>query len=999
MTTCGSCGRDVDGDFPFCPYCRAELIPAPTPREQRKRVTILFCDITDSTVLGESTDPEALRVLLARYFTRMKGIVDSHGGTVEKFIGDAVMAVFGVPVLHEDDALRAVRAALEMQAALPELGVRARIGVQSGEVVTGTAERLATGDAVNVAARLEQAAAPGEVLIGEETVRLVRDAVDIESVDALDLKGKSERVLAYRLVTVKQGGDRRQLMAPMIGRARELDRLQDAFAQAIDDRSCQLFTILGTAGVGKSRLSMEFLQGLDDALVARGRCLPYGEGITYWPVVEVIKQLEAVPSDPYAASTLRSLLGQADLPVSAEEIAWAFRKLLEERTQAQPLVVVFDDIHWGEETFLDLIEHVADLSRDAPIFVLCMARPELLERRPNWGGGKWNATAVLLEPLDAAETDRLLDALGGVEDELRNRILEAAEGNPLFVEEMLALRRASGEAEVTVPPTIQALLAARLDQLEVSERSVLECGSVEGRVFHRGAITALLEEDSNVPRNLVSLVRKELVRPARAQLAGDDAYRFRHLLIRDAAYDSLPKAVRADLHQRFALWLETRATDIVELDAILGYHLEQAARYREELGQPHDDLAERAGERLGVAGRWALWRGDTQAAKGLLERAISVLKPIRPDVDLELDLALLQPTVVERVALAKAAGAHARANGDRRGEMVAGVVAAHQHTLATAQSIDGLEAMARESLPLLEEVGDHAGLVHVWIALADVANTHCRFEDEAHAAEQAMLHARRLGRPGLFRLPHALILGPRPADEALHTLTPLLAGDPHPEPRLWAAVLLNMLGRFEEADEIARKASRRLRELTGEYRAEMLLALVATAAGDHASAARSRRIVCDWLEREGNRNVLSTIAPELGRDLCMLGRHDEAEPLARLGRELGDEQDAATQMQWRQAQALVLSQRGQHEEAERLAREAVAVAEETDALTWHGDTLCDLAEALQNAGRAPEAAAVLERALERYERKQNLSMDARVRQRMAAMEDHVRATSPSTDPL
>jgi class 3 adenylate cyclase len=307
-------------------------------------VTVLFCDITGSTALGETTDPEALRALLARYFERMKGIIESHGGTVEKFIGDAVMAVFGVPVLHEDDALRAVRAASEMQAALPELGVLARIGVQSGEVVTGTAERLATGDAVNVAARLEQAAAPGEILIGEETFRLVRDAVEVEAEGLLELKGKRSRVSAYRLVAVKQAAERRQLMTPMIGRERELDRLQDAFAQAVEDYSCQLFTVLGAAGVGKSRLSLEVLKGLTNARVVRGRCLSYGEGITYFPVVEVIKQLNAMPTDPYATDALRSLLGQTRAVSTAEEIAWAFRTLLEEQAQMQPLVVVFDDI-------------------------------------------------------------------------------------------------------------------------------------------------------------------------------------------------------------------------------------------------------------------------------------------------------------------------------------------------------------------------------------------------------------------------------------------------------------------------------------------------------------------------------------------------------------------------------------------------------------------------------------------------------------------------------
>lgn len=326
MTPCGACGREIGDEFACCPYCGAPSGVAPPTREQRKRVTILFCDVTDSTALGETIDPEALRSLLAGYFERMKGIIESHGGTVEKFIGDAVMVVFGMPILHEDDALRAVRAASEMQAAVPELGLQTRIGVNSGEVVAGTRERLATGDAVNVATRLEQAAAPGEVLIGAETLLLVTDAIEVEAVSPLQLKGKSEPVPAYRLLALK-AEEERSFTTPMIGRKRELDRLQDAFAQAVDDRSCQLFTVLGAAGVGKSRLALEFLQGLHGAQVVRGRCLSYGEGITYWPVVEVMRQFDAFPADEYAASALQSLLGGSQAATTAEEIAWAFRKL------------------------------------------------------------------------------------------------------------------------------------------------------------------------------------------------------------------------------------------------------------------------------------------------------------------------------------------------------------------------------------------------------------------------------------------------------------------------------------------------------------------------------------------------------------------------------------------------------------------------------------------------------------------------------------------------
>ena len=532
--------------------------------------------------------------------------IERHGGTLEKFIGDAVMAVFGVPTVREDDALRAVRAAEELRDGV-EIDVR--IGVNTGGVVTGTGDTLVTGDAVNVAARLEQAAAPGEVLLGAGTYRLVRDAVDAELMPPIEAKGKAEPLTAYRLSAVT--GDvavARRSDAPLVGRDREQRMLVDAWERCTSEGACSLFTILGNAGVGKSRLAAEFLAGLD-ATVVSGRCLSYGEGITYWPVVAAVKELLAGSAAPNA--TIAALLGEGQAP--ADEIAIAVRKLFEAAAADRPLVVVFDDIQWGEPTFLDLIEHIGDWSRDAPILLLCLARPELLELRPNWGGGKLNATTVLLEPLSTAETDELIDELldgRGLDPALRERIRASAEGNPLFVEQMLAMVEESPE-QVTVPSTIQALLAARLDQLPASERAALERGSVEGQVFHGSAVAALAPDDPDVPSRLLGLVRKELVRPSVGTLPGDDAFRFRHLLIRDAAYDSLPKAARAELHESFADWLERRVPDLVELDEILGYHLEQAARYRAELGAASADA------RDGAAARARRRRIARRRARGL----------------------------------------------------------------------------------------------------------------------------------------------------------------------------------------------------------------------------------------------------------------------------------------------------------------------------------------------------------------------------------------------
>ncbi len=382
MPACWKCGFQSQRAFKFCPDCGLENVIAAPSREQRKTVTVLFCDLTGSTALGETLDPERLRAVLASYFERMKTIVGRHGGEVEKFIGDAVMAVFGVPVVHEDDALRALRSAIEMRDALPGLGLRGRIGIMTGEVVTGTAERLATGDAVNVAARLEQAAQPGEVLVGQPTLDLVHAAAVVEGVEPLELKGKAEPVPAYRLLRLRDVPEQ-QHRAAFVGRRREVALIREAWERVRAGQRCELVTIVGDAGIGKSRLAAEVLVSFG-ATVVRGRCLPYGEGITYWPVVEVLRQLDVLPPEESAAAAIRSLLGQSEATTSAEEIAWAFRKTLEGAATQWPLVVVFDDIQWGQETFLDLIEHVALLSSGVSILLLCMARPELTERRPTW---------------------------------------------------------------------------------------------------------------------------------------------------------------------------------------------------------------------------------------------------------------------------------------------------------------------------------------------------------------------------------------------------------------------------------------------------------------------------------------------------------------------------------------------------------------------------------------------------------------------------------------
>jgi class 3 adenylate cyclase/tetratricopeptide (TPR) repeat protein len=941
----------------------------------RKVVTVLFCDVVGSTALGESVDPEALQALLVRYFERMSGILESHGGTVEKFIGDAVMAVFGVPVAHEDDALRACRAAVEMRHALPELGVRGRIGVNTGEVLTGTEERLATGDTVNVAARLEQAAEPGEVLIGAETLALVGSAVEVNERRSLELKGKTEPVAGYPLVAVREAAERSH-ESRFVGREREVQQLVDAWDRALAGPRCELVTIVGDPGVGKSRLVGEALEKID-ARIVRGRCLSYGEGITYWPVIEVVKQLHARPDDAHAAAAINSLLGESGTLVGTDEIGWAFRKLLEAQA---PLVVCFDDIQWGEETFLDLVESTALLSTGVSLLLLCMARPELLDRRPGW------PATLRLEPLAAEQTESLVG--DAVSAEVRERIINAAGGNPLFVTEMLAL--AGEESDVEVPATLRALLAARLDQLDGHERAVLERGAVEGELFHRGTVQALAPEETEVTLRLAALVKRGLVRPDRPQLAREDAYRFRHLLIRDAAYDALPKATRADLHRRFAEWLEEHGEELVELDEILGYHLEQAARYLAELGRPDPGLAERAGELVAAAGRRALWREDVTAARVLLERALLLTRPLRLDVHLELDLASLAPPR-EHAQAAEALAERAASENDAAGAALASTMKAYARLFLEKDVVDDLERAAQEALQLLEARGDHAGLARVWQARGfGVANFRGRTDDWAQAVQQALLHSRLAGeqRSHLFGLDNALVLGSVPTDEALRRLDELLPEHPTPGVLSSRAVLLAMLDRLDEAWALAREADERAREQGGGGR-PLQLAWVAELAGLDETAAEHYRQACDALEEREDLTILSSYAPRLGRKLCRLGRLDEAEALARRGRDLGDEQDVLTQAFWRQTQALVHSARGEHARAEQLAREAVTFTYRIEMPWYQGDALADRAEVILAAGRRNEAVAQLEQALDRYEQKGIVPLARRTRARLAELQGEV----------
>jgi class 3 adenylate cyclase/tetratricopeptide (TPR) repeat protein len=1032
MVACAACGEENPARARFCLNCGTPLATAGGGRETRKVVTVVFSDLAGSTSLGERLDPESLGRVMARWFEAMRAVLERHGGTVQKFIGDAVMAVFGIPALHEDDAVRAVRAAAELRRGLEGLNrglardwgvtLAMRTGINTGEVVAGdpdVGDALVLGDAVNVAARLEQAAAPGEVLLGEPTWRLVRDAVRVEPVAPLTLKGKGQPVAAFRLLSVTPGvpGHARRLDAPMVGRERPLRLLHDVFEAAAGDGACHLVTVLGAAGVGKSRLVAEFLAEVGkQATVLRGRCLSYGEGITYWPVTELLR---AAP----IADRLAGLLGLAEPTDSPEELPWAVRRLLEALARDRPLVVMLDDLHWAEPTLLDLVEHVADWSRDAPILLCCLARPELLEVRPGWGGGKLNASSLLLQPLGAADSERLVEHLLGrvtLAEAARRHIVETAEGNPLFVEELLGmliddglLVRSDGGwtptadlATIPVPTSIATLLTARMEQLDRDERAVVGRASVIGQTFYRDAVAELSSgaDRTAVGVSLTALVRMELVRPATSDLAGQDAFRFRHILLRDAAYAGLPKALRAELHERFAGWLERAAGErLREHPELVAYHLEQGYRLRVELG-PVDErgqaLASAAAERLTQAGRRALALGDMPAVAKLLQRAIGLLPaeaPGRPELLVDLGLALLETGAVEQgdAALAEAAAAVDVAADPRRAWRVrldcSMLRVVHGRE---PRATDEVRQEAEQAIAALTGLEDDAGLARAWLLLGEVHNLRGAMAAMAQAAERAIGHARNAGDLAkvdlaLSRLGIAIAFGPMPVEEAIGLARELL--DQARGRGRWEAGMLRALarlearrGRFPQARALLADGKAIVEELGLRFNLPLFALTsgeIEALAGDPVVAEHELRLAYELSRRLGDKQYIA-VAPNLAEVLHLQGRDQEA---LRFTEEVEATAwvDVPEQFLWRKARAKVLAAQGASEQAERLAREAVDLAARTDHLEEHADALMTLAEVLRRAGRAAEATPALRDALRLYEQKGNTVLARRVREALA----------------
>jgi class 3 adenylate cyclase/tetratricopeptide (TPR) repeat protein len=1028
-------------------------LEAPEPGGSRRTVTVLFSDITGSTELSHRLDPELFSEILGRYFDSVRTVIERHGGTVEKFIGDAVMAVFGVPHIHEDDALRAVRAAGEIADALSALndelagmqGVRiqTRTGVNTGEVMVGdpsTGDTLVTGVAANVAARLEQVAQPGDVLIGPETHRLVRDAVLAEPLEPLTLKGVPEPVIAFRVTKVDPGatGFARRLDAPMVGRGRELALLRDAFDRAISDDACQLFTVLGIGGVGKSRLLSAFLDGLPEGVMAlRGRCLPYGDGISFWPVIEAVGQAAGltggersdealakisalISDDEHAdriARQLAQILGLAGGEAAPEETLWAIRRFLEGIARRQPVAFVIDDVQWAEPTMLDLIEYLADWVVDTPLLIACMARPELLEARPAWGGGKLNATSINLEPLSVSECGTLVSnllAIDTVDPIVRERVAAAAEGHPLFAEEMLAMLVDDGRVvregsewvavgdlrDLSVPPTTSALLAARIDRLGRGERATLERASVMGQLFYREALDALVDEPS---ADLASLVRKQFVRPERSDVPGMEGMAFRHLMIRDAAYEGMPKAVRADLHERFADWLETRAPEQEEL---IGYHLEQAQRYLAELGgdaEHKQDLAQRAAGHLRTAGQRAYERNDVPASVGLLSRAATLMSAGDPETArtlIDFGIAVTEAGELDRgVDALERAISIAEAAGDELLSARAGIVRIHLSFWGKGMGIgwQDLTEQVRSTLPVFEAAGDDLGAGWAWCVLGSLSWGRSRAAETETAWRRAVDLFRRAGDRHMMGeylswLASPATWGTMSATDGLRELDRLLLeakGSLAVEAEITSdrSTLLWMVGEFDEARRVANEGHQKRLELgrrVADAHASQNLGWLELMAGNAAEAERVLGDGARDLHELGSEQAGRILSSMHAHALYALGRYDEAGRAAAEGWD-PQAQDFASNAICASARAMVAARRGAFEDAEKMARDAIAQIEAGDFINDQADARMALAEVLQLAGRAPEAAEVVQEALDRYRTKGNVTQSAIAEVRLAEL--------------
>ena len=962
---------------------------------ERKLATALFVDLVDSTALVAASDPEVVRRRVTGFFDRAAAHIASFGGTVEKFAGDAVVAVFGVPIAHEDDAERAVRAAV----AIRETGAAdlpVRMGIEAGEVVAETGDStFATGEALNVAARLQQCAEPGEILIGPTAYGLTAGRITVEPLGNRSLKGFAEDVVVRRIVCAdRPAGRPLNVVAPYVGREEELELLENVYTRVVRDRRAQLVTIFGDPGIGKSRLAKEFYAGLERTTVLTGRCLPFGEGIAYRPLAEMVQDAAGISEDDspeVAIEKLREactsdavadLLGLASGVLDTvsggrkgQEIAWAAHEWATNLADAQPLVLGFEDVHWAEEPLLDLVEHLAGRIDDAPVLIVCLARPELLDARPGWGGGRRRSIAIELAPLPEAETAKLVDALvegAALPDAMRTVLLDKTEGNPLFVEETVRMLVEQGDgAAARIPDTLQALIAARIDALPPDSRSVLRHGALVGRVFWRGAV-ASLDPDLEVDRALDDLVDRQLItREPLSTISGEAAYRFRHVLIRDVAYGGLAKSVRATLHRAFAAWLRGRGPD--ELVETQAFHLERAATLLAELdGRVPDELRAEAATALEQAGRRALEREANRRARRLLLRAIE-----------------LEPSLGRRFCAARAAWrlwelpaasvemeavrGQAREDGEQTLEGLA-LVQLAEIVLNRNADVEQARRLGNEALELLAGApGDARSEALTLLASVgwwegDLASV------ERHTGE-ALEIAREAGRSDLESLAlgelaaaHLARLELAKAEELLAAASALAESSGSLSASAWASrvsgSILLRRGQFEEA-AAAFRASRDLFEEIGAAsdagRTQQLEGVAVWQSGDPDRAEQIvREAVRVLLSLEERAKVI-----EAQRTLAELvlakGHVEEAERWALSAVETVGMQDSMSRANVRMVLGLVRAAQGRDAEAELLLREAIDDLAETDYRNVEPEPLAAYAGFLRERGRDDEATEVEER--------------------------------------
>ena len=1019
---CPACGQLNPDGFRFCGACASPLATDgdASHREVRKTVTVVFCDMADSTQLAASVDPERVRALMGRYHDVARRVLESYGATIEKFIGDAVMAVFGLPLVREDDTLRAVRAVCDLRDELAAAGIAVRIGVNTGEVVAGDGEALVTGDAVNVAARLEQAAGVGDVWIGDTTHRLTREAARTEPVGEVTVKGKRAPLTAHRLLSVSAHAEAipRRADSTLVGRALELNMLSEVFERAVSERRCNLFTVMGAPGVGKSRLVAELAGGAaSEANVLVGQCMPNGEGITFWPVAEMLRAVAGVGERDGKVEARRALeqlvaddedgllvadrvaraIGLGGTQAPAEEVSWAIRRTFEVVARRRPTILVFEDVHWAEPTLLDLIEHVADWTRGCALLVICTARPDLLDMRPAWAGGKPNATTIMLERLLDQDCALMLQELAkefALTSQQRQRVVDAAEGNPLFVEQMLAMLSDDERGDEDVPLSIQALLAARLDRLQIDERRVVESASVEGRVFHQSALAALTSEATRpaLAAHLQRLMRRELIDPDRSLYEGDSAYRFQHVLIRDAAYASLPKRARAGLHERFAEWLEERvAHRIEEYREILAYHLEQAYLLLADVA-PEDArlpaLQIRAVAALIASARQAHERGDDRSAFTIYTRATSL--PQLPTVEaLDLMLETLRvgwfaASPDELLDVSRRAGALASELGDESRELHARVLTMDAELMAdTDFSTAEAHRIAEQAAARFEAEAEPLRLFDALHAIATAYHHEGHWSPMNDALERAAAIARELGDDLREQDSDSARLGgyywgDSPATLGLDLCAQLLQrwpSSPVMRSRVvcFKARFLAMHGRSDEAHRDVAEWLRSAEELGDRYSLNsraFTTAIIADIEGDVDTALSEVAWSIGRLEVEGQRGLVSTLYGLQAIFLAHVGRWDEAAASAARGREQSHPDDLDSEALWRWAEALVVAHHGDAEGGLALLREAIAVIDRSDETMFQANVRMALADSLERQGDAAGARTALEEALELYRAKE-----------------------------